>query len=133
MNYDKPQREPFLPKLMEHVRLPLLTREYLIERVETESLIKRSFACKDFLIEAMKYHLVPRFQRNFIQSTRTKSRAPVGFPKVLYVVGGQAPKAIRRLVLVIFIMFRLDSALLLFQLKFLISSQPSNESGIELL
>ena len=81
---------------MEYVRLPLLPRDYLIERVETEPLIKRSFACKDFLIEALKYHLVPRFQRNFIQSPRTRSRLPIGFPKVLYVVGGQAPKAIRR-------------------------------------
>jgi len=95
VNYDVANREASLPKLMEYVRLPLLPRDYLIERVETEPLIKRSFACKDFLIEALKYHLVPRFQRNFIQSPRTRSRLPIGFPKVLYVVGGQAPKAIR--------------------------------------
>eukprot|EP00795_Rhopilema_esculentum_P013098 gene13098-3885_t len=95
VNYDIAKRESSLPKLMEYVRLPLLPRDYLIERVETEPLIKRSFACKDFLIEALKYHLVPRFQRNFIQSPRTRTRAPIGFPKVLYVVGGQAPKAIR--------------------------------------
>ena len=98
VNYDIANRESSLPKLMEYVRLPLLPRDYLIERVETEPLIKRSFACKDFLIEALKYHLVPRFQRNFIQSPRTRTRAPIGFPKVLYVVGGQAPKAIRRYV-----------------------------------
>ena len=98
MNYDVANRDASLPKLIEYVRLPLLPRDYLIERVETEPLIKRSFACKDFLIEALKYHLVPRFQRSYIQSPRTRSRAPVGFPKVLYVVGGQAPKAIRRYV-----------------------------------
>eukprot|EP00112_Aurelia_sp_Birch-Aquarium-sp1_P005308 Seg160.4 transcript_id=Seg160.4/GoldUCD/mRNA.D3Y31 product="Kelch-like protein 3" protein_id=Seg160.4/GoldUCD/D3Y31 len=95
VNYDVANRDSSLPKLIEYVRLPLLPRDYLIERVETEPLIKRSFACKDFLIEALKYHLVPRFQRSYIQSPRTRSRAPFGFPKVLYVVGGQAPKAIR--------------------------------------
>ena len=96
VNYDRAQRENYLPELMEHVRLPLLSRDYLVERVETEPLIKRSFACKDYLIEAMKYHLVPRSQRMMIQTPRTRTRTPVGLPKVVYVVGGQAPKAIRR-------------------------------------
>ena len=95
VNYQPQQREQYLPELMQHVRLPLLSRDYLVERVETEPLIKRSFACKDYLIEAMKYHLLPRNQRMNIQTPRTRSRTP-GMPKTLYVVGGQAPKAIRR-------------------------------------
>jgi len=94
VNYQPQQREQYLPELMQHVRLPLLSRDYLVERVETEPLIKRSFACKDYLIEAMKYHLLPRNQRMNIQTPRTRSRTP-GMPKTLYVVGGQAPKAIR--------------------------------------
>ncbi|XP_065653878.1 kelch-like protein 3 isoform X2 [Hydra vulgaris] len=93
INYDPSQRDQFLPDLMQHVRLPLLARDYLVDRVAAEPLIKKSFACKDFLIEAMKYHLLPRPQRLFLQTPRTRSRIP-GIPKILFVVGGQAPKAI---------------------------------------
>jgi len=81
---------------MEHVRLPLLSREYLVSRVETEPMIKNNIACKDFLIEALKYHLLNSDQRSLLQTPRTRPRTPIGLPKVMFVVGGQAPKAIRR-------------------------------------
>ena len=90
------ERQEYFAQLMEHVRLPLLSREYLVERVESEYLIKRNFACKDFLIEAMKYHLLSSEQRSVLQTPRTRPRTPVGLPKIMFVVGGQAPKAIRR-------------------------------------
>lgn len=67
-----------------------------MERVESEYMIKCNFACKDFLIEAMKYHLLSSDQRSVLQTPRTRPRTPVGLPKVMYVVGGQAPKAIKR-------------------------------------
>ncbi|CAO2596236.1 Kelch-like protein 3, partial [Lemmus lemmus] len=63
--------------------------------VEEEALIKNNNTCKDFLIEAMKYHLLPLDQRLLIKNPRTKPRTPVSLPKVMIVVGGQAPKAIR--------------------------------------
>ncbi|XP_075365459.1 kelch-like protein 3 isoform X4 [Mycteria americana] len=63
--------------------------------VEEEALIKNNNTCKDFLIEAMKYHLLPLDQRQLIKNPRTKPRTPVSLPKVMIVVGGQAPKAIR--------------------------------------
>ena len=50
---------------------------------------------KDFLIEALKYHLLKGEQKSLFKSPRTKPRQPRGLPKVLLVVGGQAPKAIR--------------------------------------
>lgn len=31
IKYDKPTRLEFMPKLMEHVRLPLLSRDYLVK------------------------------------------------------------------------------------------------------
>lgn len=81
-------------------------------------MIKNNNTCKDFLIEAMKYHLLPADQRHLIKTDRTRPRTPVSIPKVLknppqgrcllspqpspssrlqvmIVVGGQAPKAIR--------------------------------------
>uniref|UniRef100_A0A8B9KX73 Kelch-like protein 3 n=1 Tax=Astyanax mexicanus TaxID=7994 RepID=A0A8B9KX73_ASTMX len=92
---DKEARLEHMPKLMEHVRLPLLSRDYLVQIVEEEALIKNNNTCKDFLIEAMKYHLLPADQRHLIKTDRTRPRTPVSLPKVMVVVGGQAPKAIR--------------------------------------
>ncbi|XP_073676575.1 kelch-like protein 3 isoform X2 [Garra rufa] len=95
IKHDKEARLEHMPKLMEHVRLPLLSRDYLVQIVEEEPLIKNNNTCKDFLIEAMKYHLLPADQRHLIKTDRTRPRTPVSLPKVMMVVGGQAPKAIR--------------------------------------
>ncbi|XP_069576147.1 kelch-like protein 3 isoform X4 [Brachyistius frenatus] len=92
---DETARLEHMPKLMEHVRLPLLSRDYLVQIVEEEALIKNNNTCKDFLIEAMKYHLLPADQRHLIKTDRTRPRTPISIPKVMIVVGGQAPKAIR--------------------------------------
>jgi len=97
IQYDPESRSKFLPILIEHVRLPLLSQEYLIQRVTTESLLKTNDACKDFIIEAMKFHLLKgdlKLQMTLI-SPRTKPRQPIGLPKVMLAIGGQAPKAIR--------------------------------------
>ncbi|MBN3305873.1 KLHL3 protein, partial [Amia calva] len=95
IKYDKEARLEHMPKLMEHVRLPLLPRDYLVQIVEEEALIKNNNTCKDFLIEAMKYHLLPMDQRHLMKNSRTRPRTPISLPKVMIVVGGQAPKAIR--------------------------------------
>ncbi|XP_072573427.1 kelch-like protein 3 isoform X3 [Paramormyrops kingsleyae] len=95
IKHDEEVRLTHMPKLMEHVRLPLLSRAYLVQIVEEESLVKNNSTCKDFLIEAMKYHLLPVEQRRLMETDRTRPRTPVSLPKVMMVVGGQAPKAIR--------------------------------------
>uniref|UniRef100_A0A8C3XI25 Kelch-like protein 3 n=1 Tax=Cyanoderma ruficeps TaxID=181631 RepID=A0A8C3XI25_9PASS len=82
INYEKESRLEHMAKLMEHVRLPLLPRDYLVQTVEEEALIKNNNTCKDFLIEAMKYHLLPLDQRQLIKNPRTKPRTPVSLPKV---------------------------------------------------
>ncbi|XP_071808405.1 kelch-like protein 3 [Asterias amurensis] len=95
VNNDPQNRCDYTPRLIEHVRLPLLSRDYLVQRVEEEPLIKSSSSCKDYLIEAMKYHLLAKEQRALFKNPRTKPRTPIGLPKLMLVVGGQAPKAIR--------------------------------------
>lgn len=44
--------------------------------------MKNSSACKDYLIEAMKYHLLPTEQRMLMKSVRTRLRTPMNLPKV---------------------------------------------------
>ncbi|XP_016108651.1 kelch-like protein 3 [Sinocyclocheilus grahami] len=82
IKHDKEARLEHMPKLMEHVRLPLLSRDYLVQIVEEDPLIKNNNTCKDFLIEAMKYHLLPADQRHLIKTDRTRPRTPVSLPKM---------------------------------------------------
>ncbi|XP_015591764.1 ring canal kelch homolog [Cephus cinctus] len=95
VHHDLEKRQDYLAQLMEHVRLPLLSQEYLVQRVEDEPLLKANLQCKDYLIEALKYHLLKGEQKSLFKTPRTKPRQPRGLPKLLLVVGGQAPKAIR--------------------------------------
>ena len=82
-NYDKSaSRRDVIARLMQHVRLPLLSQDFLVQRVEQEPLIKNNSACKDFLIEALKYHLLRPEQKIHFASPRTKQRSPAGLPKV---------------------------------------------------
>ena len=114
VNHDKLNRGQYLPRLMEHVRLPLLSRDYLLKKVDGEGLFQAHPECKDFIIEALKFHLangqgmlnthsqthsltggdISDFTSVF-NSPRTKLRQPIGLPKVLLAIGGQAPKAVR--------------------------------------
>lgn len=95
IQFDAKIRQEFLSELMEHVRLPLLSQEYLVCRVENEPFLKADLLCKDFLIEALKYHLLKGEAKISFKTPRTVPRKPVGLPKILLVIGGQAPKAIR--------------------------------------
>uniref|UniRef100_A0A182QFF8 BTB domain-containing protein n=1 Tax=Anopheles farauti TaxID=69004 RepID=A0A182QFF8_9DIPT len=95
VQYDVPGRQHHLAELMEHVRLPLLSQDYLVQYVEKEQLMKGDLQCKDYIIEALKYHLLKGEQKTCFKTPRTIPRQPVGLPKVLLVIGGQAPKAIR--------------------------------------
>lgn len=59
-----------------------MAQEYLVQKVEEEPLIKTSSRCKDFLIEALKYHLLRAEQKAIFKSPRTLPRTPRGLPKV---------------------------------------------------
>lgn len=95
IQFDDAERRKYLPELLEHVRLPLVAQDYLVLRVENEPLIKENLLCKDYIIEALKYHLLKNDAKNTLKSIRTIPRQPIGLPKILLVIGGQAPKAIR--------------------------------------
>ncbi|KAK3607148.1 hypothetical protein CHS0354_034304 [Potamilus streckersoni] len=95
VNHDFSNRREYISELMENVRLPLISQDYLVQRIEEEPLVKRDSRCKDFLIEAMKFHLLKGEQKTMFKTPRTIPRTPLGLPKLMLVIGGQAPKAIR--------------------------------------
>lgn len=74
------------PQLMKCVRLPLLSRDFLLGHVDAESLVRHHPDCKDLLIEALKFHLLPE-QRGVLGSSRTRPRHCEGAGPVLFAVG----------------------------------------------
>lgn len=95
INYDRVERNKYLPTLLQHIRFPRFSQESLVRIEDEYPLIKSDTTCKDLLIEAMKYHLCKGQINSIANSARFRARAPRGRPKCLMVVGGQAPKAIR--------------------------------------
>lgn len=97
IQFDPATRQEHLGRLLQYVRLPLLSQDYILQRVEKEPLLQGDLQCKDLIIEALKYHLLKNEQKLVFSfnTPRTIPRRPVGRPKVLLVIGGQAPKAIR--------------------------------------
>ena len=73
---------------MKHVRLPLLSREFLMTHVDSESLVRENAECKELLLEAMRYHLLPE-QRSSLATQRTTSRKPDGMKPFVFAVGKQ--------------------------------------------
>lgn len=74
------------PQLMKCVRLPLLSRDFLLGHVDAESLVRHHPDCKDLLIEALKFHLLPE-QRGVLGTSRTRPRRCEGAGPVLFAVG----------------------------------------------
>ena len=94
VRHDVEARSVHLPALLAEVRLILLPVSFLVNNVLEEPLVKENTACKDFIIEAMRYHLTPAPERVAITSFRSTPRKRTGPPQHILIVGGQAPKAI---------------------------------------
>ncbi|CAI6375346.1 unnamed protein product [Macrosiphum euphorbiae] len=95
VKHDSDHRIDFLPKLLEHVRLPLLKPDIIIN-ISEEPLLNTSHKCKDYIIEALYFNHQKSVQHFTIPKTiRFKPRQFDGFQKVLlmfsdsiYAVGG---------------------------------------------
>ena len=86
IKHDLPNRLASLENLLEHVRFPLMTRKFLMDTAAREDLVMSSAACRQFVLEAIDYHLIPE--------RRTKTHFPRAIPRerlsrLLYVVGGE--------------------------------------------
>lgn len=57
-----------------------------MSNVDTELLVRHHSECKDLLIEALKYHLMPE-QRGVLSNSRTRPRRCEGASPVLFAVG----------------------------------------------
>ncbi|CAI6363557.1 unnamed protein product [Macrosiphum euphorbiae] len=82
VKYDLGSRQCILPQLMEHVRLPLTSKEYILKNVIEEPLILNCFKCYHYGFEALNTinseEFIPQIVRNI----------PRHGEKVLLVIGG---------------------------------------------
>ncbi|XP_060871864.1 kelch-like protein 2 isoform X2 [Metopolophium dirhodum] len=89
VKHDLDSRKPILPKLMEHVRLPLTSKYYILKNVVDEPLLNNCFKCKDYVFEALRFHLLKSEELITIpHNIRTIPRQPGGTHKVILAVGG---------------------------------------------
>ena len=96
VKHNRAERERHLAELIRHIRYELLTSNYVLKHVAEEEIINSNPDCKDFIIQALKYHLMSPSERA-IHSQQVSSRVRVGRPQSIVIVGGQAPKAIRNI------------------------------------
>ena len=95
--YNRDERIGHLPELIRHVRYELLSSDFVVKHVATDQLLNDCHGCKDFIIEALRYHLMPPSDRVQISERQVVSRVRIGGPQLITVVGGQAPKAIKNI------------------------------------
>ncbi|CAH3183560.1 unnamed protein product [Porites evermanni] len=81
------ERKDFLPELLKNVRLPLISPQYLCDKVSSNELIKNNLACRDLVDEAKDYLLMPE-RRSKLQSVRTKPRRCSEAAGLIYAIGG---------------------------------------------
>ncbi|XP_067944567.1 kelch-like protein 5 [Watersipora subatra] len=85
VSFDSASREEALPALLSLLKLPLMSPDFLADKVEPNPMVRKCPKCQCLLMEALKYHLLAD-RRHTLQSVRTKPRkSTVG---VLLAVGG---------------------------------------------
>jgi N-acetylneuraminic acid mutarotase len=90
IKHKEEQRKKFLPVLLSHVRMPLMTAVYLSREVKHEPLVMQSFECRGLLIEAMDFHLRKNYLRDGTKSTPAINTTPRRCPGLehLFAIGG---------------------------------------------
>lgn len=86
VKHDLNNRVKQLPHLIEFVRMPLISKHYLLDRIDADNLIRSNLKCRDLLDEAKNYHLIPE-QRGLFRTDRMKPRKSM--MGTLYAVGGK--------------------------------------------
>nr|XP_014284323.1 kelch-like protein diablo isoform X2 [Halyomorpha halys] len=89
------QRKPIFPKVLETVRLGLISPYFLVDRVESLPVVKDSPSCMQLIEEAKLYHLLPD-RRAELPLSRSKPRSSSHYTQVIIAVGGEDDKVVLR-------------------------------------
>ncbi|KAK3862834.1 hypothetical protein Pcinc_031337 [Petrolisthes cinctipes] len=88
-------RAPIFHKVLECVRLALVSPYFLVDIVEGESAVRSSPECRVVVEEARMYHLLPD-RRHHLASPRTRPRRNTNTTIVIVAVGGEDNKLVLR-------------------------------------
>ncbi|XP_041368123.1 kelch-like protein 24 [Gigantopelta aegis] len=84
---DDVARKSDFEDLFEHLRLPLVSSEYLVNNVDSLEVVTSSKKCQEIVKEAISYHMLPA-RRHEIVSPRVIYRKHALHEEVLVVLGG---------------------------------------------
>ena len=87
--HNRHERGVHFAKLLQHVRLPLMTTNLLLDRVESEELVQRSPLAKEMLMEAMRFNMATSERRGSLSSPRTMPRVCAKLVDVIIFIGGK--------------------------------------------
>ena len=85
VEHDRESRKSEFKELLEHVRLPLLSPNFLVDVVEKSSYVRTDFSCRDLVDEAKNRHLLPKRSKGYLSERMTPRKSTVGY---IFLVGG---------------------------------------------
>ncbi|XP_052772645.1 kelch-like protein 3 [Mya arenaria] len=95
LDYDSEGRKGDFDKVLENVRLPLMSPYFLFDVVEKQEIVNTSDRCKYLVDEAKTFQLL-RDRHAELQSPRTQLRRSFGYKEVIICVGGEDDKVVLR-------------------------------------
>ncbi|XP_059898366.1 kelch-like protein 20 [Gadus macrocephalus] len=88
-------RKPSFDKVLEHIRLPLISPYYLHDVIESLDVVREDQGCQRLISEAKDYLLL-QDRRGELQCPRTRPRSSTGMVEVIITVGGEDDKVVLR-------------------------------------
>ena len=85
VEHEPKSRSKYFNDLLCHVRLPLIAPSFLIDQVESYSLVRDNLKCRDLVDEAKNRHLIPSRSKGYISERMTPRKSMVGY---IFLVGG---------------------------------------------
>lgn len=89
IEYDRKERGIQFAKILQHVRLPLLPANVLMDHVECQQLVQRSPTAKEMVLEALKFNSAHDNRKKTLSSPRTLPRTCSTLVNVILFVGGK--------------------------------------------
>nr|XP_020475518.1 kelch-like protein 20 isoform X2 [Monopterus albus] len=90
-----PSRKQSFEKVLEHIRLPLISPYYLHDAIESLDVVKESQGCQRLISEAKDYLLL-KDRRGELYCPRARPRRSTGMVEVIVTVGGEDDKVVLR-------------------------------------
>uniref|UniRef100_A0A1A8M3T2 BTB domain-containing protein n=2 Tax=Nothobranchius pienaari TaxID=704102 RepID=A0A1A8M3T2_9TELE len=88
-------RKQSFEKVLEHIRLPLISPYYLHDVIESLDVVKENQGCQRLISEAKDYLLL-KDRRGELYSSRARPRRSTGTAEVIITVGGEDDKVVLR-------------------------------------